>query len=155
MISALLSFLGSTAFRMAWGEISHWFTSMQDHKQEMDKMRLQEEIDAAQHARNLEAIKLQSDLGVKVIQAQADADIMRSDVEAWANAVADVGKTTGIKIIDIWNGVIRPLLATMALIVVVGEVVQNGFNLNDWDRELVGAILGLYVADRALAHRGK
>ena len=35
------------------------------------------------------------------------------------------------------------------------EIAKNGFDLSDWDRELVGAILGMYVADRTLAKRGK
>ncbi len=155
MISALISFLGGSAFRMIWGEISHWLTQKQEHEQEMARMELQEKIDAAQHERNLAAIKLQADMGIKVIQTQADADISKMDVDAWAEAVKSIGKQTGILVIDIWNGVIRPLLATMAIVMVIGEVVQNGFTLNEFDRELFGAILGLYVADRALAHRGK
>ena len=57
--------------------------------------------------------------------------------------------------LDIWNGSIRPALASMAMAIVVFEVLQNGFVLSDWDRELVGAILGIYVADRSLARRGK
>ncbi len=154
-MSALITFLGGSLFRMLWGEISHWVTADQDHKQEIERMKLQGELDAAQHERNLSAIKIQADLGVKTIQVQADADLSRIEVSAWAQAVGDVGKQTGIKLVDIWNGFIRPLLATMALVMVVANIVNHGFNLSDWDRELFGAILGIYVADRSLAHRGK
>lgn len=155
MFSALFSFLGGSAFRMVWGELSAYLTAKQSHKQEIERLRLQGELDAASHARNLESLRLQSDLGVKTIQVQAEADLARVDVGAWAQAVADVGKTTGIRFLDIWNGSIRPWLATLASAVVLFEIVRNGFVLTDWDRELVGAILGIYVADRQLSKRGK
>lgn len=154
-MGALFSFLGGSAFRMIWGEVSAWWTKEQDQKQELERMRLQGELDAAAHARNMEAIRLQADLGVKTIQVQADAAVSQVDASAWAQAVADVGKKTGYVILDIWNGVIRPLLATVALALVVAEAARHGFELTDWDRELVGAILGIYVADRSLAKRGK
>lgn len=154
-MSALLSFLGGSAFRMVWGEVSAYFTRKQEHAQEMERMEAQGKLEADQHARNLEAMRVQSDLGIKTIQVQADADMDRMDVSAWAQAVADVGKQTGIRFLDIWNGAVRPLLATIAILVVVGEVIHNGFVLTDWDKELVSAILGIYVADRALGKRGK
>lgn len=154
-MSALISFLGGSIFRMIWGEVSHWFTAKQEHTQEIERIKLQAEYDAAQHARNLEAIRVQADLGVKTIQVQPEAAVAQSDAGAWAQAVADVGKQTGIKIIDIWNASIRPWLATLASTMVMVEIVRNGFVLTDWDRELFGAILGIYVADRSLKNRGK
>lgn len=154
-MSALISFLGGSAFRMIWGEISAYFTRKQEHSQEIERMRLQAEMDAASHARNLEAIRVQAEQGVKVIEAQRDADVARADIAAWQEAVASVGRSTGIKLIDTWNGIVRPLLATLAILIVVAEVVQSGFVLSEWDRELVGAILGIYVADRSLSKRGK
>lgn len=155
MFTALLSFLGGNAFRLIFGEVVAYFNKKQDHALEVERLRLQGELDAAQHARNLEAIRVQNDLGVKVIQVQRGADLDRIDAGAWAQAVADVGRQTGLKLIDYWNGSVRPLLATLAILVVVAEIVRNGFVLSDWDRELVGAILGIYVADRSLARRGK
>lgn len=155
MLSALLSFIGGNAFRMLWGEVSHWLTAKQDHQFEIDRMRLQGDLDAAEHARNMEALKLQADLGVKVIEAQRTADDDKLEIGAWQDAVSAVGKTTGIMFIDIWNGAIRPLLATIAITMVVFEIGQHGFAMTDWDHELFGAILGIYVADRSLSKRGK
>lgn len=155
MFSALFSFLGGSVFRMVWGEVSHYFTQKQDHQYEIERLKLQADFDAAQHARTQESIRLQAELGVKTIEAQRDADLDRLDWDAWKLAVTDVGKQTGIKVIDVWNGSIRPLLATLAIAVVVAEVIRNGFVLTEWDRELVGAILGIYVADRSLTNRGK
>lgn len=155
MFSALISFLGGNAFRLIFGEVVAFLNKRQDHQLEIERMRLQGQLEAEQHGRNMEAIRVQNELGVKVIQVQRDADLDRIDASAWATAVADVGKRTGIKFLDIWNGSIRPALATMAAAVVLFEIMRNGFVLSEWDRELVGAILGIYVADRSLARRGK
>jgi hypothetical protein len=155
MFSALFSFLGGSAFRMVWGEVASYFQKKQDHEFELERVRLQGAMEAAQHDRNMAAIKLQSDLGIKVIEAQRDAAVVQVETDAWLAAVKDVGKQTGIKFLDLWNGSVRPLLATLAILVVVGEVVATGFILSEWHKELVAAILGLYVADRSLTKRGK
>lgn len=155
MFSALFSFLGGSVFRMIFGEVSHWMTAKQDHVHEIERMRLQADLDAAQHERNQAAIRLQAELGVKTIQVQAEAAISQVETDAWAKLVENTTKLTGIKFLDIWNGVIRPLLATLAIMVIVMEIFQNGWHLNDWDRELVAAILGIYLADRQLMKRGK
>lgn len=155
MFSALISFLGGSAFRMIWGEVSAYFTAKQSHAQEVERMRLQGELDAAAHARNLEAIKVQADLGVKTIQVQADAEISKIDMAAWAQAVTDVGKTTGIKFLDIWNGAVRPYLATMAAVILLMECAHNGWGPTEHVLMVCDAILGIYVADRSLGKRGK
>ena len=155
MISALISFFGGSVFRMLWGEISHWMTAKQDHSFELERMRLQEEIDAAQHARNLEAMRLQSDMGIRVIREKADAQIDQMEADAWSKLVESTTKKTGINFIDIWSGSIRPLLATLAILAVVAQIATAGFVLTDWDKELIGGILGIYIADRSLARRGK
>lgn len=155
MFTALLSFLGGNAFRLIFGEVVSFLNKKQEHALEIERMELQNKLDADQHSRNLETIRLQNDLGVKVIQVQRDADLDRIDAGAWAQAVADVGKTTGIKFLDIWNGSIRPGLATLAIVMIVLEIIALHLALTEWHRELFGAILGIYVADRSLARRGK
>lgn len=154
-MSAIISFLGGSVFRMVWGEVSAYFTRKQEHAQELDRMKLQNEMEAARHERDQARIKLQSELGVREVQVAADAAIQKTEADAWLQAVRDVGRQTGIKFLDIWNGAVRPLLATLAIGVVVAEIAKNGFVLTDWDRELVAAILGIYVADRTLVKRGK
>lgn len=154
-MSAIISFLGGSVFRMVWGEVSSYFTRKQEHAQELDRMKLQNEMEAARHERDQARIKLQSELGVREVQVAADAVIQKTEADAWLQAVRDVGRQTGIKFLDIWNGAVRPLLATLAIGVVVAEIAKNGFVLTDWDRELVAAILGIYVADRSLVKRGK
>lgn len=154
-MSALISFLGGSAFRLIWGELSAFLSKRQDHRHELAMIDVQAKVSAQTHAQNLEAIRVQADLGVKTIQVQADADLSRIDAGAWAEAVSAVGRQTGIAFIDIWNGSIRPALATIAIVMVVLQIARHGFDLTDWDRELFGAILGIYVADRTLAKRGK
>lgn len=155
MFTALISFLGGNAFRLIFGEIAAYFSKKQEAALELARLEAQEKIDAAQHARNLEAIQLHAALGEKEIRVKAEVAIEQTEVDAWAQAVADVGKKTGIVFLDIWNGSIRPALATLAAAIVVFQFVQAGFVLDDWTRELVGAILGIYVADRHLSKRGK
>lgn len=155
MITTLISFLGGSVFRMIWGEASAWLTKRQDHSQELDRMRLQAEYDAAAHSRNLETIKTQAEAGVKVIQQQAVASIQGTEADAWFDAVKGTSRSTGVKIIDAWNGVIRPLVATWAVVMVTIHYAQLGWVLDDNGWGLCGAALGIYLADRALFKRGK
>lgn len=153
-MGALFSFLGGSVFRSIWGEFSAWLTAKQEHKHEMERMQAQEVIDAGAHARNLEAIRVQSDLGIKTIETKRDAEFSTIEIDAWAEAVKSVGRKSGYKFVDIWNGSIRPAFATMAMIAIVIEIIAIG-HLSDWDKELFAAFLGIYAADRSLKNRGK
>jgi hypothetical protein len=155
MLSAILSFLGGSVFRAIWGELSTWFTARQEHRYELDRLRLQGELDAAAHGRNMEAIKVQADLGVKTIMVQADADLGRLEMEGWAGAVKEGLKPTGIALVDTWNGVIRPLAASIAIFLWVVALNAQGWKMSEWDRELVGVILGFFFASRVLTAKGK
>lgn len=155
MLSAVISFLGGSVFRMIWGEVSAYLNKRQEHQYELDRMRLQEELDDKAHARTLENLRLQNELGVKMVEIQRDAEIMKMEADAWAELVKSTTKKTGIWLVDAWNASIRPLLATMAIAVVVIEVCTLNGALNNWHRDLVSVILGIYVADRSLLKRGK
>lgn len=155
MLMTLLSFLGGTAFRMLWGEVSAMLTKRQDHRHELERLRLQADHDAAQHARNLEAIRVQAELGVQTIRVQAEGDISRAEADAWREAVTSVGRQTGIWLVDLWNGCIRPLVATVCVALWVLHVRRAGWQLDDQGWSILGAALGLYLADRTLAKRGK
>ncbi|MEY4346331.1 MAG: hypothetical protein RL032_2163 [Pseudomonadota bacterium] len=154
MISALVSFLGGSVFRMLWGELSAWLTKAQDHKHELDRMHLQAELDAAQHGRNIESIRVQAELGVKTIQVQAEAAIGELEAQGWVEAVKGTTKTVGIAWVDAWNAVIRPGVATWAvLMMTAGEF--GLMLLSDNTLAVTGAALGIYLADRNLMKRGK
>lgn len=155
MLSALLSFLGGSVFRMVWGEASAFINKKQDHQHEVELLKLQSELDDKAHQRTLEAQRVQSELGIKIIEAQAAAAVDKADADAFGLAVAQAFKPTGYGIVDIWNGIIRPCAATIALTLWVMKLATNGFVMDDWDRELGGAVLGFFFADRSLGKRGK
>lgn len=154
MISALISFLGGSVFRMLWGEISTWMTAKQDHAHEIERMRLQNDLDAAQHARNLESITVQAGLEVKTIRVQAEADVERIEAGGWAAVVEGTTKAIGIGFIDAWNASIRPGVATWAIVMMtLGEFAL--ITLSENVIAVCSAALGIYLADRSLLKRGK
>ena len=154
MLMTLISFFGGSAFRMLWGEVSSWISARQDHRHEIERLQLQGQLDAAQHERNQAAIRLQAELGAKTIAVQAEADLARLDAQAFGAAVELTGRTTGLWFVDLWNGVIRPGLATVSIgLVVANEFKWIAMSENAW--ALAGAALGIYVADRTLFKRGK
>lgn len=154
MFSALISFLGGSVFRMIWGELSHWLTAKQDHTFEVERMRLQGELDAAQHARNLEAITVQANLGIKTIQVQAEAAVSELEAQGWLEAVKATAIKTGIAWVDAWNATIRPGVATWA----IAMMTMSEFKLivlSEFAASVASAALGIYLADRNLQKRGK
>lgn len=153
-MSGLISFLGGSVFRMIWGEVAAWFTARQDHRFELDRLRLQAECDAAQHARNLEALRVQADLGVKTIQVQAEADLARVDAEAFRDAVQATGRAIGVPWVDAWNAMIRPGVATWAVVMLTTS--EAGLvTLTALTADVCCCALGIYLADRSLGKRGK
>jgi hypothetical protein len=155
MLSALLSFLGGSVFRMLWGEISSFFKAKQEHAQEMERMRLQMELEDKRAEQDRERIKLQHDLGVKEVQIAGDVEIAKSEASAFMAAMKDANKKTGIAIVDIWNGIIRPSYATLALALWAFKVYTQGFKMDDFDIGMLAVIAGFYFADRSLSKRGK
>lgn len=154
MISALVSFLGGSVFRMIWGELSHWLTAKQDHTFEVERMRLQAELEAAQHARNLESIRVQAELGIKTIQVQAEAAISEIEAQGWLETVKATAVQTGIRWVDAWNATIRPGVATWAVAVMTLSEFKV-ITLSEFAASVSSAALGIYLADRNLAKRGK
>lgn len=155
MLEALFSFLGGSVFRMIWGEVSAWYNKKQDHKFEIERMRLQTEMDDKAHQRTQEALRLQNELGIKTIEAKAVADVAVAEADAFANAMREAFKPSGWAAVDIWNGIIRPSAATIALALWVLKLNSQGWKMDDWDITLAGTVLGFFFADRSLGKRGK
>lgn len=158
-MGALINFLGGAAFRAFWSGVSNYFDKRQDHKHEIQRTVLQGRLDAEAHARNLAGIKLQAELGIKVVQAQAEAAVGEIEADAWRQAVANANKPTGIKLVDIWNGCIRPAWATCALVLWMifegRHMALNSWEITAWSLDLIGAVAGFYFADRSLRNRSK
>lgn len=154
-MGAILSFLGGSAFRMIWGEVSAYFTRRQEHAQELDRMRLQSDLERDRHTRDMDRIRLQADLKVQEVKVIGDVAIQQTEATAFVEAIKAAGKPIGIFFVDAWNGSIRPCMATVALAMWILALYRAGFIPTEWDRELIAGILGFYIADRTLAKRGK
>ncbi len=154
-MSALISFLGGSAFRMLFGEISSYLNKKQDHQHELEMRKAQADLDEKRHQQTLALQKQIADLGIKTIEAKAEAIENEKELDAFAERVRNVEAKTGIKWLDAWRGMIQPLLASVAIFLWVLALSEQGFKMTDWDREIVGAILGVYLANRHLTARGK
>lgn len=153
-MSAIISFLGGNAFRLLFGEIFSAFTKGKEHKYEMERVKLQGELDAAAAQRQQDGIKLQADLGVKTIQVQSSADVAKVEAEAWLEAVKATGRQIGVKFIDGWNASIRPGVATWSIIMLTLEAASLVV-LSDFVVNVAAAALGIFLAERNLHKRGK
>jgi hypothetical protein len=155
MIEALFSFLGGSVFRMIWGEVSAWYNKRQDHAHEIERMRLQSEMEDKAHERMQAALTLQHQLGIQMVEAKAEADVAVAEASAFAKVMENAFKPTGWAIVDIWNGIIRPSAATIALTLWVLKLASQNWKMDEWDVTLAGTVLGFFFADRSLGKRGK
>jgi hypothetical protein len=154
MIMTLISFLGGSAFRMIFGSVMDWFNKKQDHNQEIALLTAQSKLDAERHTRDLERIRLQSELGVKEITIKGDVEEQKVMADAFLEAVKATKVQTGVWWADAWNAVIRPSGATVSLIAWVVAMAVAGFVLGERDWALISAFLGVFVGDRIYT-RGK
>lgn len=154
-MSALLSFLGGSAFRAIWGELSSAWTKHQDHKHELAMMEAQAKLDAQRHDQQQAAIKQQAELGIKVIEVRAEAHASAAEDDAWLDAVKSINRPTGNKWLDIARMSVQPLLAYIAIVIWVMALNEQGWKVTEWDKELVSAIFGMFLANRHLNARGK
>lgn len=151
MFTALITFLGSTFFRLAVGHLFEYFDKAADHKFEMERLKLDAEAAQANHVRQMEALKLQSDLNIQQVRVKADADLAVAEEATFSKAIEATQSKSGVAWVDAWNGMIRPLLATIAISVWVGSMATRGFVLTPFDTEIISASLGLFVGGRIRA----
>lgn len=154
-MTALFTFLGGSTIRMFLGWLFAWLDKKQDQANELARMKLQGELDNQQHANNMEAIRVQAELGVKTIQVQGEIDIEKLEAAGFLDAAKEAMKPTGIMFVDAWNGIIRPLAASIAIILWVNALNVAGWKMSEWDKELVGVILGFFFASRVMQRSGK
>ena len=155
MFAGLISFLGGSVFRMIWGEVSSFVTKRQDHQNEIEMMRVQAENEDKRQARDLERIRLQSNLKVTEVKVMGDLEVQKQDATAFIEAIRASSVPTGIQWVDAWNASVRPSYASVALLLWLFKIVNQGFVMDDFDSTLLATIAGFYFADRSLGKRGK
>jgi len=148
MFAGLFSFLAGSAFRLIFGGVMEWLGKKQDHQHEMELQRLQADLEAGRHERDMARISLQAQLQVQQITVVADAAERKAEADAFIEAVKATATKTGIAWVDAWNQSIRPAGATISLLIWVGVMVSASLILSDFDRELIGAFLGVFVGER-------
>ena len=115
MITTLIGTLLGGIFRML-PELLKWFDRKDDRKHEL-----------AMFDKQLEADKLRGDQAQWLAQTQADAAIGNAEIQAIIEATKIQGQQTGIRWVDAFNSLIRPLLAIQWLIILWPAVVVAGF----------------------------
>ncbi len=149
MFTALFSFFGGTAFRWLLGEVLGFFKAKQDHQHEVAMIRLNLDIERERAALRRAEIEAAATAGVKVVEAQAEAAHRGAMDQAWLSAVEGIDKPSGIGWIDGFNKLIRPELAQVSILLIIGNalapqhVVLQGVVL-----EVVCGALGLFLGGR-------
>lgn len=148
-MTALLSFLGSAVFRWVLEKVFQLTERGQDHAQEIERMKVQADIDAAQHVRNLEMLKLQSDLKLDLLQEEHRGAFEAADSEAFIESIK-AAAPSGIRWVDGWNAVIRPLVSTVCVGLWALTLIERDFVPNEFDLALIGAVIGWHFGTRSL-----
>jgi hypothetical protein len=167
-MSAVVAFLMSAGGRLLFSYVADWFNKHQQHTQEMAMLKMQAELDDRRHERDMQSIRLQSDLKIEQVQVAGDIDLEKIRDAGFFRAIeaAENAPLTGIKFVDGWNRCIRPGWATVALLLWVlkvgAQIVQvftNDGNLGQvmdaFDTALLASIAGFYFANREIAKGNK
>lgn len=155
MISGILSFLGGSAFRFLAGEVSNFVTAKQEHKQELERLKVETVMSTQKHREDMERMNLLHSLGIKELTVKSAAEQEMGAISAFVEAQKNFGKPTGVKWVDGWNASIRPAYASVALALWVLALHQQNWVMMAFDIELSAAIAGFFFADRTLMKRGK
>lgn len=155
----LLSFLGGSAFRLLFGGVMDWLNKRQDHLHEMELQRLQSDLEASRHERDMARIRLQTDLKISEVKVMGDVAEQKAMADAFLEAVKATQVVTGVRWVDALNAVIRPSGAIISLLLWIVSVavafnvadvamIKAGAVLTEFDRTLISAFLGVFVGDR-------
>lgn len=153
MFGGLISFLGGTAFRWLIGEVLGFIKARDEHKAEMERMRLQHDQDADRAKWQREAMAAAAAEGLRIVEAQSVASAARAADDAFLSAIGGVNEASKRSDwIGAWNASIRPLLASVSIVLLVGQAVAPSvFVLSALTLDLICAVLGVFVGERIRA----
>lgn len=146
--SALVSFLGATSVRLFLTHIIETWKANKEHKFEMAMLKVQDEIEQHIHDRNLQALRVQKDLGMLDVATGKAFDLVALDNARFDEAVAEIKKPSGWNFLDKYNSFIRPALATFCIVAWGLSLHSRAWVLSSWDLELISATLGVFVGSR-------
>lgn len=125
----------------------------QDHEYRMTQLQL--EVD-----------KARAEQAIDLVHANSAAAVASSELQAWGEAIASQGRPSGNRFIDGLSASVRPVMTYWhCLILYTAAKVAHGLLLwqdghslpqliielqTDFDRSLVGTMLGFWFADRSL-----
>ena len=155
MIAALLSFLGGGAFRWLMGEVMSFAKARQEQRSEIERLRVEADLEDRRAARQADAMRLQAELGVQTIRVQSEGDVAVEEARAFAAAQAHAQKPSGVSWVDAWSASVRPAFASVALVLWVGSIISREWVMSEWDLAAMGVIIGFFFADRSLRKSGK
>lgn len=115
MIESLIGTLFGGLFRLA-PEVLKWLDRKDERKHEillLDK--------------NIEADKLKAEHGQKLAETEANKQIELADIQTFIEAAKLQSVLTGVKWVDAFNALIRPLMALQWVILLWPAVVIAGF----------------------------
>lgn len=116
-MTAIISFLGSAVFRWVLEKFFNLAERKQDHGQEIERIKVQAEVDAATHLRNLEILEVQSRLKLDLIKEETRGAVEQADALAFVESIRTAQKPSGFAPIDAWNSAIRPFVSTVCVAV--------------------------------------
>jgi hypothetical protein len=145
----MFAFLGSTVFRMIFGEVINFFKAKQDHKHEQEMIRLNMEVSTHQADLRIAEIKAAADAGVKIIESKAEAADKEFSNTAFLTAMSGIDAPSGIKWIDGFNKLIRPELAQISIVLIACNAIwPDHVILTGLVGEVVCGVLGLFIGGR-------
>lgn len=148
-MTAILGFLGSAVFRWLLEKVFTLFERKQDHTQEIERMRVQADVDAAQHQRNLEMLETQSRLKLDLVKEEVRGAYEAAEGAALIASIENA-RPSGIWWVDAWNSAIRPFICTVCVALWVMGLEQRAFKLDEFDYTLIAVVIGWYFGTRAL-----
>lgn len=151
----VLEFLGGAAFRAITGQLVSVWTKYQDHKHEMQMLKLQNELEDARAERQIKQQRLAADLNIRLVQVQAEGEAQVADAAAFREAMKSAFQPTGIRWVDAWNAAVRPAFATVVIVLWIKALAATGFHPTAWDLEMMGLVAGFFFADRQMRKSGK
>lgn len=148
-MSALFSFLGSAAFRWLLGEVLGMVKAREERNAEIAMLQIQHNLDREREEWRRQSVREAAEQGVKLVEAQSVAAQSQASDAMMLEAIRQIGVPSGIKWLDAWNGGIRPFLATVSILVLVGSVLFPAHVvITGLFGEIVAGVLGLYVGGR-------